>query len=140
MKAERARLARLQRLEKMRAIARQTALAEAGRAEARLAHLEQLGRRTAALIADYGTRADAECAGDLVRQRHYLGELERMVTTNRADIARAREAADTRSAEAAAAERRRAAVEERVEATAQSIARRAAMTGLPLGGRKPSSS
>ena len=42
MKAERTRLVRLKRLETLRGIARQTALAEAGKAEARLAELEAL--------------------------------------------------------------------------------------------------
>jgi len=137
MKAEHARLGRLRRLEKLRAIARQNALAEAGRAEARLASLETLGQRTATLITGYATRTDAECAADLVRQRVYLGELQRMAVRNETDIARARDHADARAAEAAAAERSRAAVEDRAEATAQRIARHQSAAAVPLGTRPP---
>ena len=135
MKAERARLGRLQRLEKLRAIVRHNALAEAGRAETRLANLENLQQRTTALITGYALRTDAQCGADLVRQRVYLGELQRMVGRNETDVARAREQADARAAEAAAAERSRAAVETRAEATAQRIARHHNATAQPLGAR-----
>jgi hypothetical protein len=135
MKTERARLARLKRLEKLRAIARQTALSEAGRAEARLADLETLGQRTATLITGYAARTDADCGADLVRQRIYLGELQRMATRTEVDVARARDQADARAAEAAAAERSRAAVEDRATATAQRIARHQAAAAVPLGAR-----
>jgi hypothetical protein len=137
MKAERARLARLRRLEKLRAIARQNALAEAGRAEARLAQLTQLGERTAGLLAAYGARTDAASGADLASQRLYLGELEKIASRNEADIATARDQADALAAQAAAAERRRAAVEERASATRQVIARRVAAAAVPLGARPP---
>jgi hypothetical protein len=137
VKAERARLARLKRLEKLRAIARQNALAEAGRAEARLAHLCQLGERTATLRAAYGARTDATSGADLASQRLYLGELEKMASRNQADIAAARAHADALAAQAAAAERSRAAVEERASATQQQIARHLAAAAVPLGARPP---
>jgi fructose-specific component phosphotransferase system IIB-like protein len=137
MKAERVRLVRLKRLEKLRAIARQNALAEAGRAEARLAQLENLGARTAALITGYAARTDAACGGDLVSQRVYLGELQHMVARNDADIARARDQADARAAQAAAAERSRAAVEDRANATETRIARQQTGAAVPLGARPP---
>jgi len=140
MKAERVRLGRLKRLEKLRAIARHSALAEAGRAEARLAQLEHLRERTAALIVGYAARDDAACGGDLASQRIYLGELLRMVGRNDADLARAREQADALSAQAAAAERRRAAVEDRASATQQRIAKHEAAATQPLGARSPRSS
>jgi hypothetical protein len=137
MKAEHARLVRLKRLEKLRAIARQTALAEAGKAEARLAQLEHLGSRTAALISGYAMRTDAQSGGDLARQRVYLGELQHMVARNDSDIARAREQADARAAQAAAAERSRAAVEDRITTTEVRIARDTAANAVPLGARPP---
>lgn len=140
MKAERARLVRLKRLEKLRAIARHNALAEAGRAEARLAQLQHLGERTAALIDTYAARTDAACGGDLASQRVYLGELQRMVGRNAVDVAHAREAADAMAAQAAAAERRRAAVEDRASATQQRLTRHQAGAAVPLGARQPRSS
>ena len=135
MNAERVRLGRLKRLEKLRAIARQNALAEAGRAEARLAQLEALGTRTHALITGYAARTDAECGADLARQRVYLGELQRMVVRNAGDIAHAREQADARAAQAAAAERSRAAVEDRANATQARINQQDSAAATPLGAR-----
>jgi len=140
MKAERARLVRLKRLEKLRAMARHNALAEAGRAEARLAQFEHLGERTAALIDTYTARTDALCGGDLVSQRVYLGELQRLGERNDNDIARARATADAMASQAAEAERRRAAVEDRACATQQRITRHQAGTAVPLGGRPPRAS
>jgi len=137
MKAERQRLGRLKRLEKLRAIARHNALAQAGRAEARLAQLEHLGERTAALITGYAARTDAACGGDLVSQRVYLGELQRVVGRNDTDIARAREHADALAQQAASAERSRAAVEDRANATRARIARHEASATVALGARPP---
>jgi hypothetical protein len=136
MTADQLHLNRLKRLEKLRAIARHNALAEAGRAEARLASLEGLGQRTATLVAQYAARTDSECGADLMRLRVYLGELQRVVVANGIDVTRARAEADARASEAANAERRRAAVEEYANAAQQRIARRAANANVPLGARK----
>ncbi|WP_428333093.1 hypothetical protein [Novosphingobium sp.] len=133
--ADHAHLRRLQRLEKLRGIAGHNALAEAGRAETRLAGLEMLQARTNALITGYASRTDAQCGADLARQRIYLGELQGMVGRNDSDVARARDQADARAAEAAAAERSRAAVETRADAIAQAIARARSAAALPLGAR-----
>lgn len=135
MKAERQRLGRLQRLEKLRDIARHNALAESGKAETRLASLELLQQRTNTLITGYALRIDAQCGADLVRQRIYLGELQRMVGRNETDVSRARDQADARAAEAAAAERSRAAVEARAQASAEAIARHDRAATQPLGAR-----
>jgi len=135
MKAERTRLARLKRLEKLRAIARQSALADAAGAEAALARLTQLATRTATLIDGYGARSDAACGDDLARQRIYLGELHRMATRTDADVVRARDHADVRAAQAAAAERSRAAVEGRAHAAQARITRAQSAASVPLGAR-----
>ncbi|WP_068077976.1 hypothetical protein [Novosphingobium lentum] len=134
MKAERARLARLTRLEKIRAIARQTALAEAGRAEGTLAQLQALADRTARLAGDYAARDDAGDAAALRRQFAFIHGLDRIATGTRADVAQARGVADARAAEAAAAERRRGAVEDRMIEQARRIARKAAQT--PVSGTR----
>lgn len=137
MQAERTRLARLRRLEKLRAAARTQALAEAGAAEARLAAAEDLGRRTAALAHDYALRRDADMGADLVRQRAYGAQLQAVLAEAHAEIARARSAADARARDAQSAERSRAAVADRAATTADRIARAAAGAGLPLGARTP---
>lgn len=137
MKAERARLARLNRLERIRAIARRSALAEAGRAEATLAQLEALAARTDQLIGDYSRRQDLTDGGQLSELGKFVGGLQRIAVTNAQDVARARDLADQRAAEAALAERKRAAVEDRADATARKIARAQSAASTPLGARPP---
>lgn len=131
MSADRAKLKRLRRLERLRAITRQTALGEAAKAESTLAQVITLEARTAALISAYAARRDAIDAAELQRMQQFIGGLTRIADTTAGDLARARSQADARAAEAAEAERRRAAVEERVSATQQRIARKAAEGAPP---------
>lgn len=131
MSAEKAKLKRLRRLERLRSIARQSALAEAARAEAALAQVANLQARTAALIDAYRLRRDATTGADLKQSQRFVAGLTRIADQTAADLARAREAADTRAAEAAEAERRRAAVDDRIEAARQRIARKAAENAHP---------
>jgi hypothetical protein len=67
MKAERAKLARLQRLEKLRAIAKQNAVTEAARAETTLTQLNTLAERTRSLTQEYAARRDMADGADLAR-------------------------------------------------------------------------
>ncbi len=136
MKEERARLARLKRLERIRDIARQTALAEAGKAEGTLAQLQSLADRTSRLSADYSARTDARDAHGLQQLRHFVAGLDRITSGTRADAENAKRIADARAQEAAAAERRRAAVEERAAAQEQLIARKIAAGSVPVTGKK----
>ena len=136
MKAERARLARLKRLERIREITRQTALAEAGRAEGKLAQLEALGLRTTELAAEYAVRRNADDAAGLLQLHRFVSGLGRIVISTSQDTARARQIADDRAAEAALAEQRRAAVEDRVSAQAQRIARKE-LSGNDSAERRP---
>ena len=135
MKAERAKLKRLQRLEKLRAIAKQSAVTEAARAENALAQLQALADRTQGLVADYAGRTDARDGADLRMLNRFTGGLQGIAATAAADADRARAIADRRQQELAAAERRRAAVEERADAQARQIAAKAQYT--PLTARTP---
>jgi hypothetical protein len=129
--ADRYKLKRLRRLERLRGIARQSALAEAAKAETTLAQVTQLEARTAALIEAYRLRRDARSGAELAHRQQFVAGLTRIADQTAADLVRAREAADARAAEAAEAERRRAAVDERIEATRQRIARKAAENAQP---------
>lgn len=131
MSADTSKLKRLRRLERLRAITRQTALGEAAKAETTLAQMITLEMRTAALITAYSARRDASEAAELQRMQQFVGGLTRIADTTAGDLARARSQADARAAEAAEAERRRAAVEDRVSATQQRIARKAAESVTP---------
>lgn len=129
--ADRTKLKRLHRLERLRGIARQTALAEAAKAETTLAQVTHLEARTTALIEAYRRRSDARDGAELQQAQQFVAGLTRIAQSTAQDLVRARAAADTRAAEAAEAERRRAAVDDRIEAARQRIARKAAENNHP---------
>ena len=122
MKAERDKLKRLQRLEKVRAIAKQTAVTEAARAETTYAQLSALAERTGTLAADYAARTDAHDGAALASLRRFSAGLQGIRATTQADAERAQAIADRRQIELASAERRRAAVEDRAQDQARQIA------------------
>lgn len=122
MKEEIRKLARLQRLERVRAIAKQAAAAEVARAEGTLAQLQALAARTGNLAADYAARSDARDGSELLRLARFSGGLQGVRTRTLADAARAEDLADRRQIELAQAERRRAAVEERAIEAARELA------------------
>ncbi|WP_298193360.1 hypothetical protein [Novosphingobium sp.] len=135
--ADRTKLKRLRRLERLRGIARQTALVEAARAEATLAQVSNLEARTAALIEAYRLRRNARDGSELRQTQHFVAGLTRIADQTASDLVRAREAADARAAEAAEAERRRAAVDERIEAARQRLARKSAENAQPAAPSSP---
>jgi hypothetical protein len=124
MQAEKARLKRLLRLEKLRAIAKQTLAAEAAQAEGTLAQLEALAARTSSLAAEYGARSEARDGAALQQLGRFSLGLQGISANTAGDAVRARAIADSKMAELAAAERRRAAVEDRADKTARGIANR----------------
>ncbi|WP_174549164.1 hypothetical protein [Novosphingobium rosa] len=140
MKAERAKLARLQRLEKLRAIAKQNAVTEAARAETTLSQLTTLVERTQSLTQEYAARRDMADGGDLARMQRFIMGLQGIAATTTADRQRAHALADRRQAELVAAERRRAAVEDRASQQARFIAAKLRNAGFSgnSSGRVPS--
>ena len=124
MTADPRRLARLRRLERVRAIARQAAATAAAEAEGTLAQFEALAARTGRLAACYDVCSNVS-DGLALRQLASFGEgLRGINSSTLGDAARARGIADERQGELALAERRRAAVEERAFRTARDIAAR----------------
>lgn len=118
------RLGRLQRLEKVRAIAKQTAATAAAEAEGTLAQLHALAARTGSMAADYAGRSDARDGMSLQQLGRFAGGLQGISENTLADAFRAKSIADSRQVELAAAERRRAAVEERARQEARELAAR----------------
>lgn len=134
MQADQKRLVRLHRLERVRAIAKQTAATAAAEAEGTLSQLEALAARTGGMANDYAARSDATDGASLHQIGRFAAGLQGITDSTLADAARARTIADSRQTELAAAERRRAAVEERAVREARDIAAR---RQLPiLGSRK----
>ncbi len=121
MLPEAARLRRLLRLEKVRAIAKQNAATEAAEAEGTLAQLEALVRRTSTLASGYRpgpTLPDGMALRDLGA---FVGGLDRVVSATRGDAEQARRIADRKQQELARAERSRAAVGDRAVASRRAL-------------------
>lgn len=135
MPPEAARLRRLLRLEKVRAIAKQTAAAEAAEAEGTLAQLEALIVRTSELASGY---RPGPALPDGLALRHlgtFVGGLQRVAAATRGDAERARQLADRKQQELARAERSRAAVEDRAQASRRTLEQ--ARQQPVLGARRP---
>ncbi len=139
MTADRQKLARLLRLERVRAIAKQAAAADAAAAESTLSRLHELAGRTRDLAGDYAARQDIANGADLARLGHFTRGLHSILASTEADVARARALADRRLAELAAAERARAAVDDRAARTARDLATKQASSEAQSTTQGPSS-
>ncbi|MEY2943482.1 MAG: hypothetical protein RLY97_1496 [Pseudomonadota bacterium] len=134
MLADGKKLKRLHRLEHIRSLAKQSALAEVARAEAMLSQLQSLSTRTAQLAGDYAARTPASTGGDLRKMAQFTDALQIILKNTQADTARAAVIADTSQTALAQAEQRRSAVESRVDALSQKI------KGLREAGRETGTS
>lgn len=123
MRADTARLKRLARLERVRALAKQDALRAAAAAEGHLAQLQALAERTERLAADYRARRDCTTGADLRRLVTFAEGIAAIGSATTRDALAARALADQRQQDLARAERSRAAVEERARAEAARLAR-----------------
>lgn len=135
MAPDRKRLGRLQRLEKVRAIAKQAAAAEAAQAEGTLAQLLALAQRTGQLVDDYAARRDMTDGSALRTMIAFREGLAGVSRSTLADAARARSLADAKLRHLSEAERRRQAVEERARAEAKAL--QTYRQQPPLTARKP---
>jgi hypothetical protein len=131
--AEKARLARLKRLEAVRAVAKQTAAAEAAAAEGTLAQLMALAERTGRLAADYAARTAPDDGDALRRLTSFRSGLAGVEQATRADAARAQALADAKLNELSQAERRRQAAADRAEALRRALA---ALGATPAAGAR----
>ena len=136
MTADAKRIARLRKLERLRAIARQSALVEAARAEGTLSQLAALADRTSLLAAEYARRDDATSAGELAGVLRFAGGMQGLTRSAAAEATGARGHADRKAGEIAEAERRRAAVGDRVTREARALARKEYASTPSLGARK----
>lgn len=134
MTADCTRLARLRRLEKVRAMAKDQAARDAAEAEGTLAQLDALVARTRAMAADYVQARPV----DGLALRHigkFVSGLEGIAHATTGNAEQARALADRKQAELAQAERRRAVVEDRLDAARRHLAQRGELPAL--GGRSP---
>ena len=134
MHPDAARLRRLQRLERVRAIARQTALGEAARAEGTLAQLSALAERTQAMSEDYRASSLVGDGHQLRQLGAFVAGLQGISAATANDLAQARSIADARQQDLAQAEHRRAVVEQRARDQARSLAQ--ARAPQALGARR----
>ena len=125
-KADDRRLARLRRLERVRAIAKRQLAAETAQAEQALSQLRQLTDRTRGLAAEYAAREDAFDGYDLAQTGRFAAGLCEIVNSAGIEANTAQRRADRKLEELATAERRRAAVEDRLIATARELSKQPA--------------
>ncbi|MEY4474015.1 MAG: hypothetical protein RL671_2319 [Pseudomonadota bacterium] len=119
MPSDAARLRRLNRLERVRALAKQDALRAAAEAEGQLAQLKALAERTALIAEDYRARRDCQTGADLRRLATFVDGIAAIGTATTRDAITARGLADQRQQDLARAERSRAAAEDRIHAEAR---------------------
>lgn len=130
MKAERNRLKRWQRLERMREIAKRAAAIEAAEAETALAQLALLSEHAAALAGQYGARS-GETNGAALRHLHgFARALAGISASTASDADRARTVADARQQDLASAERSRSTVAEHAARKGRELARRETAVSL----------
>ncbi len=135
MRADPRRLLRLQRLEKVRDVAKQAAAREAAEAESTLAQLEALAARTGQLLGDYAMRAGSTDGAALQNLSRFRQGLTNVSDATRADAEKARRLADAKLSLLAEAERSRQAVEDRAKTEAQALSQRDGHA--PQGTRRP---
>jgi hypothetical protein len=116
MRPEAARVRRLQRLEQVRALAKQSAAREAAQAEGTLSQLEALAARTQAMADDYRGRTALRDGLDLRQLGSFVSGLSGITAATQGDADQARALANRKLHELAQAERRRAAAEDRAKA------------------------
>ena len=136
MKAERKRLARLRKLERLREMARQSALAEAAIAESALSQIASLADRSRRIADDYSRRNDAASAHQLGQTLRFAAGMQHVIRSADAEAANARGTADRAARDVAEAERRRAAVQDRADRAASDLTRREYAATLSLSARK----
>lgn len=136
MKEDRKRLARLRRLEKIRAIAKQTAALESAQAESTLTQLRALSDRTRQMASDYASRREMTDGAALYHVGRFVNGLQTLSRTTDGDALRAQSIADAKQRQLAEAERRRAAIEERALLQERMIAK--AGQNPALGSRRGS--
>lgn len=122
MRPEAARLKRLNRLERVRALAKQDTLRAAAEAEGHLAQLNALAERTVRIAKDYRLRRDCHTGADLQRLATFVDGIAAIGSATARDAAAARGLADQRQQELARAERSRAAVADRAMIEARAMA------------------
>ena len=136
MKAQQRKLARLLRLERVRALAKRDAAERAARAEDVFARIVALDRQTHALARRYETRTQCRDASSLRELGGFVSALRAMGEDTARQIETARSDADARQRDLAQAERRRTAVEDRAREVRRQVER---IPAAPFGcARRPS--
>jgi hypothetical protein len=135
MKRARAKLVRLQRLERLRAIAKHDAAQRAASAEDVFARIVALDSQTHALARRYETREECRDGDSLRQLGQFVSALRGLGVETARQIETARSDADARQVELAQAERRRSVVDERAQDLRRSLSRPA--VAEPGAARRP---
>jgi hypothetical protein len=124
MKPEQRKLARLQRLARIRAIARHEAAGRAAQAEDVFARIVALDSQTNALARRYETRGQCRDAASLRQLDAFVAGLRTISADTARQMETARSDADARQVELAWAERRKTVIEDRARDVRTALQRR----------------
>lgn len=134
MTTDKSHIRRLQRIERLRAIAKRDAAQASAQAEGTLAQLERLSQRTQAMRDDYGARTGMRDGMALVQHQAFIAGIGTVHRTTSGDAAQAQATADRLQQELAAAERRRSAVDARLQTAQRALAQ--GNEDRPFGSRR----
>ncbi|MCB2049257.1 MAG: hypothetical protein KDE32_13685 [Novosphingobium sp.] len=135
MKAQQRKLARLQRLARIRDVARHEAATRAAEAEDVFARIVALDGQTNALARRYEVRGECHDAQSLRQLDAFVSGLRALGTETARQIETARHDADARQVDLAEAERRRTVVEDRAQALRRTLERQVSFS-VPDSARK----
>ncbi|MCB2064163.1 MAG: hypothetical protein KDE25_12080 [Novosphingobium sp.] len=135
MSPERRKLARLQRLARIREVARHQAATRAAEAEDVFARVVALDGQTNALARRYEARGQCRDAHSLRQLDAFVSGLRAMSSETARQIESARSDADARQADLASAERRKTVVEDRARDVHRMLERRPGRTAS-VGARR----
>lgn len=127
MKPDKRKLARLQRLARVRAVARHDAAVRAAEAEDVFARIVALDGQTNALARRYERRGQCTDAGSLRQLDAFVAGLRSISADTARQMETARNDADARQADLATAERRKTVVEDRARDVRMALERRSAI-------------
>lgn len=128
MTPARRKLARLQRLARVREVARREAASRAAEAEDVFARIVALDGQTHALARRYEVRGECRDADSLRQLDSFVSGLRAISAETARQIETARSDADARQADLASADRRKSVVEDRARDVRRSLERRATTT------------
>ncbi|MBS7671334.1 hypothetical protein [Croceicoccus gelatinilyticus] len=131
MKADKRKLERLKRIERVRSISKHVAATQAAAAEGTLGQLLSLRDRTRTIAGSYDPQGLCVQGGDLRVLGSFLGGMHRLTQQTEDDIVTARSVADARQADLVSAEKRQSVVTDKIDEVVRGLRKEKAEPAPP---------